>query len=196
MTFNSALLKTLEQTLQQFHPALLQRMNSGMSKDEIDRLAAKYQVSLTDDMYDLFMWKDGMTREENMAIGPLLIFPNGAPLSLADAANSYDLLSLTKHLFETNYFPLFSGDNGNLLLIDLDADSPTFKSISLYSPGPMGSATPMTIYDNFPMMIETVIMCYQQKAFWVDQDVLQVNSDMHYSIAGNLNSNSSYWQYM
>ncbi len=196
MAGNTAPFKALEQTLQQFHPALLQKLNSGISEDEIKKLASDYQVSLTDDVYDLFTWKNGVTRQSGDVTDSLLMFPDGVPFSLADAAAAYELLSVTKHLFETNYFPLFSGNNGNLLLMDLDAYSPTFKAISLYSPTLLGSAAPMTIYDSLLSMMETAVACYQQGAFRIDQDALQVNSDTYYSIASSMNPDSQYWQFM
>lgn len=196
MTANTAILKTLEQTLQQFHPALLQKLNAGISDDEVERLTSKYEVTPVDELYDLFMWRNGAKRDNGSSIDSLLIFPNGAPFSLSDAGDTYDLLSITKHLFEPNYFPLFSGDDDNLLLIDLDSSSPTFKTISLYSPTLLGNSTPMTIYDSIPSMIETAVMGYHQNAFWVNDDVLQVNSDTHYRIASSINPNSQYWQFM
>ncbi|MBX2922182.1 MAG: hypothetical protein KF746_08320 [Chitinophagaceae bacterium] len=174
----------------------MQKLNAGLSVGEIDKIASDYQVSFTDEVYDLFTWKNGIQHDVASTDTQLLLFPNGIPFSLSEAADDFDLLSVTKHFFEPNYFPLFSGNNENILLIDLGQDSPTYKTISLYSPSLFGSSDPMTIYDSFLSMIETAIACYDQKAFWVDQDSLQVNQDVYYSIAGNLNPNSQYWQYM
>lgn len=196
MADNTVLFKTLEQTLQQFHPALLQKLNNGISENDIKKIASGCQVSLTGDVCGLFAWKNGVTRKTGDVADALLMFPDGVPFSLADAATAYNLLSLTKNLFEANYFPLFSGNNGNLLLMDLDSCSPTFQSISLYSPTLLGSATPMTIYDSLSSMMETAVACYQQGAFRIDQDTLQVNSDTHYSIASGMNPESQYWQFM
>jgi len=196
MTATAAILRTLEQALQQFHPALLQKLNAGISDDEVERLTSKYEVTPTDELYDLFMWKNGANRGNDSSTDDLLMFPDGAMFSLSDAGNTFDLLSITKDLFEPSYFPLFSGGNDNLLLIDLDSSSPTFKAISLYSPALLGNSTPMTIYDSLPSLIETAVIGYRQGAFSVDQDILQVDADKHYKIASSINPNSQYWQFM
>jgi len=196
MATNKELLNTLEQTLQTVHPGIVQKLNEGLSKTEIDKVAASAQVTFTDEVYDLFTWKNGIQHTDFRSTGQLLLFPKGSPFTLLEAAHDYDLLSITKHFFEPNYFPLFCGGDENILLIDLDEDSNTYKTISLYSPPLLGNTSPMTIYDSFSSMLETAIAGYAQKAFWIDQDSLQVNNDAYYDIASNLNPISQYWQFM
>jgi len=196
MIDNITLLNTLEQLLQKYHPSLLRKMNKGLTDDDVEAFGPKCEITVTDELYDLFMWRNGITPATMDSIDQLIIFPTGRPISLAEAADNFDLLSVTKHLFESNYFPLFAGDNGNFLLIDLDSASPTFKTISLFAPQESGNAAPITIYDTFATLLETVIACYKQGAFRIKDGALEVDSDMHYRIAGNLNPNSQYWQYM
>lgn len=193
---NRDLLAVLEQTLNQYYPALAGKLNAGLSDSEIDKVASVYELNFTGEVYDLFSWKNGVQHEGADSTNQLLIFPNGIPFTLPEAAHNFDMLSVTKHFFEPNYFPLFSGGDNDLLLIDLDRDSSTYKMISLYSPSLLGNSDPVTIYDGFSSLLETVISCYRQKAFWIDQDCLQVDNDAYNSIAGNLNPNSQYWQFM
>lgn len=196
MANNKELLTTLQQVLSGVHPSLVQKLNPGLSSGEIDAVAKSAQLSFTEEIYDLFTWKNGIQHEGISSTDQLLIFPNGIPYTLQEAANDYDILSVTKHFFETSYFPLFSGSEEAILLLDLDPGSVSYQMISLFSPPLLGDTTPVPIFDSFSRMLETVISCYKQKAFWIDQDCLQVDSDAHYTIASSFNPNSQYWQYM
>ncbi len=196
MLTNQQLLQALEQTLLQVHPSLLQRLDSGLSTGEIDRIAASVQLNFTDDVYDLFSWKNGLRQEAAGPAAQFQLFFNGMPYTLSEAAGEYHLLSLTKHFFEPNYFPLFSGGNDDILLIDLDNDSETYAMISLYAPALLGNNNPVTIYDSFAQMIQTALACYQQNAYRVIQGSLDIDSDAQYNIASALNPNSGYWQFM
>jgi len=196
MPNNKALLTTLEQTLTKVYPSVVQKLNGGMTTGEIDKYASLAQLTFTDEIYDLFTWKNGIRQTAGGSPAQLLIFPNGIPYSLNEAVDDYDLQAVTKHLFQPNYFPLFSSGTDDILLIDLDADSDTYKMISLYSPPLLDGGDPMTIYDSFSSMLETVIACYDQKAFWVAEDRLAVDGSAYHAIASNFNRNSEFWQFM
>ncbi|MFT3750665.1 MAG: hypothetical protein QM768_20305 [Agriterribacter sp.] len=193
---NNNLLQRFEQTLLQVHPAVVKRLNSGLPVDEIDKIALSYQLAFTEDVYHLFTWKNGIRHETANTTDELLLFPKGIPFSLLEAAHDYDLLSVTKHFFETSYFPLFSAGNEDILLINLDAYSPVYKMISLYSAALFGNETPVTVYDSFSSMLQTVIEGYGQKALWIEDDSLQVNDNAYHSIAAGLNPGSAFWNYM
>ena len=194
MAANSELLMALEQTLANIHPAIVAKLNPGLSVTEINKTAASAQLTFTEEVYDLFIWKNGIQHQGINSIAQLLLFPVGIPFTLAEAAHDYDLLSVTKQFFSPNYFPLFYGDNDDILLIDLDRDSDTYKKICLYSAALMGEGDPITMFDSFSSMLETALVCYDQKAFWINYDRLEVNNDAHYRIGSDLNPNSEYWQ--
>ena len=196
MANTQALLQGLEQTLAQLHPSILPKLNNGLSNSDIESVAASLQLTFTTAIYDLFSWKNGIQHKAGDSPGQLLLFSNGIPYTLAEAADQYKLLALSKHIIETNYFPLFSSGNNDILVTDLDQASDTYSMIGLYSPALLGNNNVMTIYDSFASMIQTAFACYLQKAYWIDQDSLVTDADSHYSIASGLNPNSAYWQFM
>lgn len=196
MVNNKELLLALEQTLTKYHPVLVNRLNNGISTADINQRISPYNIDFTQDVYDIFSWKNGIQQKGTESPDQLLLFPNGTPLSLDVALGNFENSAVKNSLYESNYFPLFTGDKENTLLIDLDENSPSYQMISLYSPSLMGQSEPMTIYDSLTTLLGTVITCYDQKAFWINQDKLEVDNDTHYTIASNLNVNSDYWKYM
>ena len=196
MANDKELLLVFEQALKQANPSLVQKLNTGLTVDEINKIASSCQLTFTGEIYDLFSWKNGIQHQSIGSVAQLLLFPNGIPFNLIEAVHDYDLLSVTKHFFEPNYFPLFYNENEDLLLIDLDEDSETYSMISLYSPTLLGNSEPMTIYDSLSDLLKTAISCYEQKVFWITQDGLQMDADAYYQTASTLNPNSQYWQFM
>lgn len=186
----------LGEVIGQFHPALMQQLQPGLSPGDIDKLIASARVQLTAELYTLFSWKNGVVTFADIPLETFQIFPMGIPYSLANAVDTYRTDSLQQHQFETNYFPLFYSGYGDIFLYNLDESSPTYEMISLYSPELLGKNTLETIYDSLSSLLETVIACYEKKIFWIDQGVLKFDSDAHYKVASELNSNSYYWQYM
>jgi len=197
MAGNELLLTILEQKLARVHPLLLKNLNDGLTIKDIDKISVALGVTFTTDVYDMFSWKNGVRMDGSFPLTQKLIFPTGIPFSLSEAVDRYNLLALSKHFIEPNYFPLFSNGKDDVLLIDLDQDSDTYSMMSLYSPALLGNnGSPVTIYDSFSLMLQTILECYNKNAYWIDQDNLQVDNDLRYDIACQLNPGSQFWQYM
>jgi hypothetical protein len=187
----------VEECLKKIKAPVLKYLNNGISKDQIQKLLTKFfpDVSLHYEFYELYFWHNGTNRDPSKYNELFYLFPTFYLNSIEEIVIIY------KHnyfnLIENKMIPLFSSGNGELLAINIEK---SYKDI-IHTPifylqnWDHSSEIYTTIYDNIYTMFETAIVCYNGKAFYIDNDgLLVMDFKKSWEISKEMNPNSDYWK--
>lgn len=166
-------------------------MNNGISHIEFDKITNTVNMKFCEDIYTLYNWKNGLKKEFQEKDE---ILHCGFYLSIDDAVNIYKQWSLEAKLWNKNYFPFFMSGGGEFLLINNDNKSNDYLKIMIYAPLNLKSNKLMVIYENLPTMFETIVECYNQKAYFFIDNELEIDFDKLYEIANKKNPTAIYWK--
>lgn len=164
------------------------------SKNIIE-LLENYKLGIVQDFIDLYSWKNG--------IDSALIFDEagyeneltsyGSFFELSSLLSYYELELITGVLYNKKYFAFFYSIAGDRILIDLEKKSKTFGKIFIYAPSITLSSEPIKIFDSLELMIDTIIQCYEKKAYTIIDGELNINFDLESEISKKMNRESEFW---
>lgn len=151
------------------------------------------------DLMDLYSWKTGVDGERMLASFDFeyKLFSFGNFIAYKDTYNLYSLDEVTNRTFTKKYLPIvYENIIEDPVLINLSKRSKDFGKIYYYSPNVTLSADPVIIYDSLEHCIETILECYRQEAYSVDEKGLLIeNSEKEQEISKRINRNSEFWNY-
>lgn len=179
-------LMELERQLEIAQSPVLRFFADGIEQKDIVSLFEKESLVPTEGLVELYQWKNGV-KFEGVPTGNLCFGVNGVFFPLEESLSIYRY-SRQENL--RDYFPIFSDDS---FLIQLNKQSPDFGKIFIYSPA-MQILKPQSYFDSLASMIETLITCFKEKAFFYDTELfLEQDYDRSFDIAKQINPNSAYW---
>ena len=89
---------------------------------------------------------------------------------------------------------IFDGVYEDPILIDLDSSRETYKALFYYSPQVLLSDAPIMIYDSIESWLKTIIQCYEQNIYSVDEKgIFQSKTNLEVQLSRNMNPKSDYW---
>lgn len=81
------------------------------------------------------------------------------------------------------------------ILLNMNPQSETYKSLFLLCPQVTKSEKPVMMYDSLESWLKTLIQCYKQKIYHIDEKgALITNVDAEYLLSKNMNPRSPYWK--
>lgn len=170
---------------------IAQVLNEGVSEQDIKAFFSDLPLAPTDELIDLYKWKNGV-KYGDFTISESLLFSLGTLLSLEEGIKSYKT-AMTNNIWNENFFPISSNGAGDFILIDLQKDSETFKQLFLGSPVLLLSEFPETVYDSLESLFESVLLCYKKEIYFFDDEGFQSNWDAEFQLCRVLNPKSDYW---
>lgn len=97
---------------------LLRLLQPPLSGEVVDARLREHQLDLSDDVRELFAWKDGTETAEVQRLDTIYLFPGFYFLSLKAALASYRAL-VSDRRWGHDWFPLFADGGGDFYFIDL-----------------------------------------------------------------------------
>jgi len=187
------LMSELNSVLLERHSPILDKLQKGLNSITTRKLLGSFNIT-NDKLVTLFGWRNGVKDMYNGSkIEEFELFPEAIMLSLEEAINHYKV-SIEQKLWEGGLFPMFSNGGGDYLLFDCNKNSVSYEVVLLYAPSLLLNEKPESIYDSIENLIQTVINCFNQKAYKFDvKGLMDVDYDLKYKISTKLNPNSSYW---
>jgi hypothetical protein len=179
--------KELEQELGHINAPVLKYFNPGLSEQEVNHLFREINLQPSEELIQFYTWRNGL-QFENVPSGKLSFGLNGVFFPLQNSVEMYR--NFTGEQFPL-FFPIFWDDT---FLIDLDAQSPDYRKIFIYSPDLL-ITEPQSCYDSLPTMIRTFLTCFQKGIFSYDREgFFQEQFELTAETSKNLNPLSTYWK--
>ena len=186
------LLVELESELDRTHAPILHRLNQGRTENELRDIFGGMQI--LDDVYALYMWKDG-TDTTNAALGKCWLFKMGALIPAQKAVQYYKKFVNRDEYWIDGMFPLFESLGGDFYLIDINSTSPTYGFIFFYYPGAVDFEVIISKYDSLETLVRTILECFRRGAYFYDKNALtlEFTPELEREITKNNNPRSAYW---
>jgi len=166
----------------------------GLTREDIYTQTEDAKVILPEDAYKLYQWRNGIANIYAHNFNHQPFFSFGIFYSLQSAIELYKSHSLVNGYWEDCYFPLFTNGGGDFILLNIDEKSREYEMVYLYSPSINLSIEPVSIYDSIKTMLDTILLCYQKKAYFFEGRELAVNTRLEFEIGQFKNPQSFFWQ--
>ncbi len=180
------ILEQLEQVFSNTNSFAYSLLRKGNDKESIRKMLNQENIAnFPQELVNFYQWHDGM-EDSNEMLGKLELFNFGYFLSLKKALT---FSSTNQSLSSKNFFPLFTNNGGDFLLYN-------FKDRFIYfdSPVLLSDKKPISKYDSFGRLLETIKECYAEKAYYFQDDFLEIDYNKEEAISKRLNPLSKYWK--
>lgn len=162
----------------------LDDFNPGLTREEIDSKIAPLGISLPEEVYELYMWKNGFKEFDDGHY----IWPRVSFYSIDDSIGEYQIRSE----FYTDLFPLFLRNNCDPILIKLIKDE-FFSMLFFHCPPVTLTEFPLTIYDSLEKCLASELECFEKGLYRLGDDDFEEKQDLE-PIHKKNNPNSEYWK--
>lgn len=185
----------IEQYLNKIEAPVIKYLNHGAKYIEITSFFKRTfpEFSTSETIIDIYLWHNGTNIIDTIAAENFYFFPAFYFNSLVDIQK---IFSLKLYEFEQKQMlPICSSGHGEFLVIDLesfnrDPDNTPIYEVQSWDPK---SETFTTRYDNFNIMLDTILKCYELKVFYVSEGLLEMDFDAAWKISKETNPLSKYW---
>lgn len=163
-------------------PELADRYNAGLTRPQIDRLVKDLPFKLSEEIYELYQWRNGET-DFGYYNGECIVdflfpdhhLPGNLSLPfwpLAAAVKNYQNLWQIEesnlqnqpyegfHLWNRNWFPIASMENKSMLIVVGDLDPSPIYQIEFVC-----SDRPLRVYKSLTSMISTIAECCELELY-------------------------------
>ncbi len=192
----------MNELLSRFRAILIQsgflfdeNISDGISREEIFKVGYELGIQFTQDVIDLYTWRNGTKNPNEKRIGEMTLFSNGIFSSIEESKGVYEYYTVKWGIWPKGYFPIFGSGGGDYLLLNLNKDDKTSDMILIYSPPILLSVKPVTIYDSLHNLVDSVIKCYDAGAYYFSNNMLESGVDLEFKICSENNPKSEYWHH-
>ena len=196
------LLLELEQCVKKSGNPILNYMDSvrsGFNEEKFIYPLKKSKLEPRQDLSDLYSWKTGVSGERILTSFDFeyKLFSFGNFIAYTDSFSLYALDVVTNKKFTKKYFPIvYANIVEDPMLINLSKKSKDFGRIYYYCPKVTLSADPVIVYDSLESCIETILECYRQGAYFIDEKgFLNEIDDKEKEISKKINKKTEFWNY-
>ncbi len=189
-----SLLSKLYQVLLKKESILPKLLQEPISRKEIDKLIENLDIVISEDVYELFGWKNGIRTSDDYFIGQLWIFPLGGFFPIEDSIERYNYYAGKDGYWSKSMFLLFESGGGEMYLLECDENSPNYGIIFKHSIGAIDYDVIITAYDSLSALIRTVIECYEKDIYFLSTTGVESNFDLELEVAKRNNPNSELWK--
>jgi hypothetical protein len=162
----------------------------GLSKEEIDQQINEINISLPEEIYKLYEWKNGIKYR-------YLLFPGYEFPSLQDVIGTYRMLrevdNNENEYWKSSWFPIFISE----VYIFTDCNSP---ATSMYFYDPSSGCAPEIIFLSLTSMMTSIIECYEESIYIIENlggryviDIADETAETE--IMTKYNPNVNYWTF-
>ena len=199
------LIKKLERQLIQAHNPILNEMDwdfNWKDKQSIEGAFRLLELECCPELLDLYLWKTGCAHELLLYLSDgeenqirLSSMGNYAAYSLSRDIMTQNKIMQASYADDDRMYPfIFDGVYEDPILIDLDSSRETYKALFYYSPQILLSDAPIMIYDSIESWIKTIIQCYEQNIYSVDEKgIFQSKTNLEVQLSRSMNPKSDYW---
>ena len=201
------LIKELESVLVESRNPILKYMDNDKiykTKEQIIERFQNNKLECYPELMELYLWNTGC--------GPEYIFDYseitgedffmrlstfGNYISYTQSADMFCQNKVTNDLFSNvGMVPfILNGYYDYPILLNMNKQSDTYKSLFLLCPEATKSEEPVMMYDSLESWMKTLIQCYKQKIYHIDEKgALITNVDAEYLLSKNMNPRSPYWK--
>jgi hypothetical protein len=178
---------------------VLSYLQPGISKKDVDNILKLegIDISLPDEVYDLYGWKNGIYDEEanTRSLGQLTLFTLGIFVSFNIAAVDYRERAVQYNYWPRGLFPLFGSGGGDYYLIDTNKQSVNFRMILFYSPSNPSFQGTVSAFDSLDSCLRSIIECYREKVYYIEPGSPYFESgDGEWAIRRKHNPRSEYYR--
>jgi hypothetical protein len=181
-----------ESFLSESNAPILKMLNPGIKFESARQVLGDLQVP--PDVFQLYSWKNGILRDNNLTLGEQWLFPMGMFLPVELAVERYTKIAARR--WGADKFPLFASWGGEFFLVECHGQQQKSETVYYYNPGAVDSDIIVSAYDSLLTMFQTILECYRRKVYYYDNVTGQIEFDLSLAkeIAIPLNSNSEYWR--
>ena len=199
------LIKKLERQLIQAHNPILNEMDwdfNWKDKQSIESAFRLLELECCPELLDLYLWKTGCAHELLLGLSEgeenqikLSSMGNYAAYSLSRDIMTQNKIMQASYADDDCMYPfIFDGVYEDPILIDLDSSRETYKALFYYSPQVLLSDAPIMIYDSIESWLKTIIQCYKQNIYSVDEKgIFQSKTNLEVQLSRSMNPKSDYW---
>jgi len=199
------LIKKLERQLIQAHNPILNEMDwdfNWKDKQSIESAFRLLELECCPELLDLYLWKTGCAHELLLDLSEgeenqikLSSMGNYAAYSLSRDIMTQNKIMQASYADDDRMYPfIFNGVYEDPILIDLDSSRETYKALFYYSPQVLLSDAPIMIYDSIESWLKTIIQCYKQNIYSVDEKgIFQSKTNLEVQLSRSMNPKSDYW---
>ena len=199
------LIKKLERQLIQTHNPILNEMDwdfNWKDKQSIESAFRLLELECCPELLDLYLWKTGCAHELLLDLSEgeenqikLSSMGNYAAYSLSRDIMTQNKIMQASYADDDRMYPfIFNGVYEDPILIDLDSSRETYKALFYYSPQVLLSDAPIMIYDSIESWLKTIIQCYEQNIYSVDEKgIFQSKTNLEVQLSRSMNPKSDYW---
>lgn len=199
------LIKKLERQLIQAHNPILNEMDwdfNWKDKQSIESAFRLLALECCPELLDLYLWKTGCAHELLLDLSEgeenqikLSSMGNYAAYSLSRDIMTQNKIMQASYADDDCMYPfIFDGVYEDPILIDLDSSRETYKALFYYSPQVLLSDAPIMIYDSIESWLKTIIQCYEQNIYSVDEKgIFQSKINLEVQLSRSMNPKSDYW---
>ena len=199
------LIKKLERQLIQAHNPILNEMDwdfNWKDKQSIESAFRLLALECCPELLDLYLWKTGCAHELLLDLSEgeenqikLSSMGNYAAYSLSRDIMTQNKIMQASYADDDCMYPfIFDGVYEDPILIDLDSSRETYKALFYYSPQVLLSDAPIMIYDSIESWLKTIIQCYEQNIYSVDEKgIFQSKTNLEVQLSRSMNTKSDYW---
>ena len=192
MSFTT-LLHSLESELNNIHAPVCKYLNEALTTSQMETISKDLNISLPDELIDLYSWKNGTKWKEDVYLGHLALFPGAMLMPFERAIEAYKVRSGQDQWWKHSMLPIFEF-GGDFYLLDLNPTSSNYKRILYYCLNETDFEVIISIYDSIQTCIQTVLECYRTKAYFINAELfVDTVPELERTIAKKLNPNSEFY---
>ena len=188
MEIITQLLNEIEKCLQQLDHPCVDHLNSGISSQQIQELFEEIPLKPTQDLHDLYSWRNGSKDCEGITLGDLALFPGFYLMSLEESIQTY-LELRAREAWDKSWFPIFASGGGDFYAMIL-APEAQGQILGFY----VYEEEPQVEYQSLESMLQTFKECYKQGIIVQnEQGYLDMDYRKHAEIAHEINPDVKIW---
>lgn len=163
-------------------------LQEGLDHQDIENSVALLPMSLPEEVYRLYEWRNGTRRHERRPMKHLYFFPGFYFLSLDEAVTSYQLFANDSR-WNSSWFPLFANGGGDFYAAVGTAERQQSSEIIGFMLD-LPDDEQVAEYESLEKMLLTMATCYDEEVFYVQSDgYLDADDRRRSQIAKRLNPN-------
>lgn len=188
------LFKEIDKILSEKNNSLYKKMNKGHTRDEIIAKMNSIDISIPEDLIELYSWHNGIKIKDE-ALGELWLFPLAIFFCLEDAIKFYNDINNTNKYWKPKMFPVFGDGGGDFYLIDLDEHSQNYGQYFYYCLSDPFFDGIISIFDTTESALKTIYECYKQYVLFKEKALenLTFNDKKYFEIGEKINPKSDFW---
>lgn len=169
------ILKKLEKFFVAQHSIAYVHLQDGSKQAEIEKKIAPFNLSFPPELFELFMWKNGLNDSHRLKVKDAGLFVMGGN-SLEWSLSAYEKFVERKFL-DPMYFPVFESGGGDFMVINCDPDDEHYGYMFMHSfvLHPEGLAV---YYESLFSQLQCVLECFEAGGYFFVDGTFEMNGKL------------------